>query len=321
MYSNPYEAGYRAMDNTTSILYANNVTYSNGVYTLTDTNAQAITSADWSSLSRNGLINNHYTCFTTSRTCEEVYYIYNTYDDFFYYLKLSNSKNIKEALVDMLGTDEGDASVYNTTSSTIKGNKNEEGTLDYWYFNEIEDKGFGDYIEDTVWCNDRNIYSLGGFEPNGGPTNVNSETDGMEAMLWFSETTSYLEYTMGLSSSVTPKLSCSRNIDKFSVGLIGGNADLDYPVGLLTLNEIMIAGGSIVENDEYYLYNEAFWWSGAPFLFGNASAYVADVYYGGDVYNNIVDGSAGVRPSVSLKPGFSLVGDGEGTSENPFIVE
>ena len=53
----------------------------------------------------------------------------------------------------------------------------------------------------------------------------------------------------------TPTLNCSRDIDKFTVSNSIGNGKLTYPVGLLTVDEVMYAGGKrLTGNSTYYLY-------------------------------------------------------------------
>jgi len=41
---------------------------------------------------------------------------------------------------------------------------------------------------------------------------------------------------------VQPTLRCSRDIDKFTVNEENGNGDLDYPIGMLTADEVVLAG-------------------------------------------------------------------------------
>ena len=307
MYSTPYEAATLNMSSVTdAYYYGNSVTYANGTYTLTNTTA----SADWESLHGGGLSNNHYTCFSTGTTCESVYYIYNTGSTSAYYITLTGGKKIEDALVDMLGADDTNTANYNITSSTIKGNNTTEGTLDYWYYNNIQLAGYSSYIEDTLWCNDRSIYQLGGFNPNGGITDYNSET----GFLAFSS------YERTISG--TPSLTCARNIDKFTVSESKGNGDLDYPVGLLTLDEANLAGGTIFNaNDSYYLYTGKDYWAGSPLVFSRLNARESLVDGAGYLNYVVVGIGYGVRPSVSLKPGFSLTGDGDGKAATPYVVQ
>lgn len=212
--------------------YGNDVIYSNGTYTLTDT----ISSSSWSSIYDGGLNNNHYTCMGGT-TCSTVYYIYYTGSNAMYYIELTGGKTVSDALSDMLDN--------NTTSSTIKGNSTTSGTIDYWYYNNIEQKGYSDYLEDTIWCNNRSIYQLNGWDPDGGNT---------RRYLYFNS------YESAYNTYI-PSLSCSREVDRFTVSEENGNGDLDYPVGLLTADEIMLAGGNYeTSNSSYYLCTGLSWW-------------------------------------------------------------
>ena len=233
MYGTPYLTFTKNMDNDTNIYYyGNDVTYQNGTYTLVDTKS----SSNWSSIYNGGLNNNHYTCMG-STICSKVYYIYYTDSSNMYYIELTGGKKVEDALSDMLDN--------NTTSSTIKGSGTEDGTIDNW----LEDKGYSCYLEDTIWCNDRSISELNGWDPDGGST---------RNYLYFSaKDRAYATYP--------PDLSCSRKIDRFTVNVDNGNGDLDYPVGLLTADEIILSGGQyLISNSNYYLYSGNSWWANSP---------------------------------------------------------
>jgi len=298
MYGTPYLVDNQSMSSTTTIAVGNSVTYSNGQYTLKTSKIDT-----WANLYDGGLDNYHYTCLTTGTTCTEgkVYYIYETNASWVYYLTLTGGKNIEIAIDEMLN--------YNTTSSTIKGNSTTEGTIDYWYATNIA-PNYSSYIEDTIWCNDRSLYSLGPFDPNGGPT-LQTTQEETQNWLMFKSAGNYL-------FGQTPNLTCPRDIDKFTVNTGNGNGDLDYPVGLLTIDEIRLAGGGMEENSTYYLYTGQDYWGGSPVFVNYAvgSSVWADGYLGG----SDVNGEIGVRPSVSLKPGFTIAEGGTGTASNPYVV-
>jgi len=211
---------------------------------------------------------------------------------------LTDGKTVEDALSEMLD--------YNTTSSTIKGNNTTEGTLDYWYYTNIEQAGYSDYVEDTVWCNDRSISILNGWDPDGGST--------LDYLYFTANTRVY--------STREPSLTCSREIDSFTVSEDNGNGDLDYPVGLLTADEVMLAGGRVgTANSTYYLYSGSNYWAGSPnyFIYYNANGFI--VYSTGSLHNSYVGNTHGVRPSLSLKRGFKLTGDGDGSVSNPYVIE
>ena len=293
MYGTPYTYKSKSMSSVSdTYYYGNDVIYSNGTYTLTDT----ISSSSWSSIYNGGLNNNHYTCMGGT-TCSTVYYIYYTNSSTMYYIELTGGKKVEDALSDMLDN--------NTTSSTIKGNSATSGTIDNWYKTNIEDKGYSDYLEDTVWCNDRSISQLNGWNPDGGNT---------RSYLYFSaRDRAYTTYT--------PDLSCSREVDRFTVNVDNGNGDLDYPVGLLTADEIILSGGQyLISNSNYYLYSGNSWWANSPYIFYYDNAGNFYVNSTGDLYYYYgVRYMYGVRPSISLKP-YIEISEGTGTSTDPYII-
>ena len=302
MYGIPYPADYRSITSSDQYVYGNGVTYSNGIYTLTNTMTDT-----WNNLYETGLPNHHYTCFSSGTTCESVYYIYMTDDTEIYYLTLTGVNNIETSLSQMLDN--------NTTSSTIKGNKDTEGTLDYWYYTNIEQKNYSSYIEDTVWCYDRSIRQLGGFNPNG------STKFGPGVRLQYTPMEKYLTNTQN------PSLNCNRNVDRFTVNEQNGNGALDYPVGLLTSDEITLAGDDLelsnmpISGDQIYLNNKDTYWIYFPSEFSFDSGVTGIMIYGSLQQGADLSGLAGVRPSISLKHDFTLTGNGDGTTTNPYKVE
>jgi hypothetical protein len=179
----------------------------------------------------------------------------------------------------------------NNNDSTIKT------AIDTWYKSNMT--SYTDYLEDTVWCNDRSIYKGVGYGTS---------------------TTYYGAYNR-LENNKTPSLACANANDRFTVSTDNGNGALTYPVALLTADEIAYAGAVYGYcNTTYYLYTGQYWWSLSPSYFYGSYAHGWDVrdngYFGnGDVYDY-----GGVRPAVSLNPGTTY-SSGTGSSGNPFIIE
>ena len=122
--------------------YGKNVTYSNGIYTLSD-------------LSSNIDDNHHYTCESSSSTCSTVRYYYTVVGVDAYYIELSGGLTVETALENMLSADN-----VNATDSVIKS------IIDEWYEYYLLD--YNDKIEDTIYCDNRTVYDKGGWDPNGG---------------------------------------------------------------------------------------------------------------------------------------------------------
>ena len=304
MYGTRYVSSSRT---GTGWYYAPDVKYENGTYTLISKGSYNVETKE--TIQGTNLSYQHYTCgSSTSTNCTTVRYVFYVSDTTAYYITLTGGKLVSDALSDMLD--------YNDNSSTIKGNSTTNGTLDYWYYNNIyqvnDGKGnsYSTYVEDTVYCNDRsyNNYSASGWNPDGGSTNT------------------YL-YFASYGRNSNPIVTCPRDIDKFTVSSSKGNGSLDYPVGLLTVDEIRMAGAAGSTNYNHYLYNGprgsyggTYWWTISPYYFINSLAYEWIVHSEGRLKNDIVGYTYGVRPVISLVPGTRTSG-GDGTSDDPYTIE
>ena len=268
-----------------SIVYGNDVTWDGIQYTLVDT----IESDDWNGDRRKLAQKYHYTCLSTDNTCSRVYYIhYFGNSSNIYYLTLSNGSDIESAKDEMFT---------NTTSSRIKT------TIDTWYAGNMTE--YTKYLEDTIWCNDRSFYSgsLKGKDVDAGTGY------------------SYFGAYGNNVSTKNPSVSCPNVNDSFTVSSENGNGALDYPVALLTADELTLAGhGNNGYSRNAYLYTGQYYWSLSPYNFYSNNAHGFYMYSLGSLYDNHVRNAYGVRPSVSLAPGIMISG-GDGTSEDPYQLE
>ena len=119
-----------------------------------------------------------------------------------------------------------------------------------------------------------------------------------------------------------PSTACPNEIDRFSVG--SSVAHLNYPVGLLTADEIVMAGASgnsNTSNNTYYLYTGGYYWSLSPNAFRNGSA--SEFYVSGNGYlgGSYVDYAVGLRPVISLNSTVEFETGGDGTPTNPYVVK
>ena len=181
----------------------------------------------------------------------------------------------------------------NNTNSTIKT------TIDNWYKNNLT--AYTSKLTDETFCNDRSISSGTGYK-----------TDSF---------TFYGSYNRNADRK-TPSLKCAQDNDKFKVSNV--SAKLDYPVALITADEMAMAGGVFnTSNTNYYLYNGQYQWSLSP---GNFDTYrsLADVWAvnpSGSLNPwDYVGNSFGVRPVINLKAD-TLITKGDGTALNPYVVK
>ena len=280
MHNTVYPYSNKAMSSQSNIVFGNSFNYNsnNGTYTLTNTK----TVATWSS-GDNTINNNHYTCMTTGTTCSSIYYVYYSDSTNAYYITLTGGKSVNDALNEMLYADD-----VNTNDSAIKK------YIDSWYEKNIKGK-YEDKLEDTVFCNDRSISKLNGWDPNGG------------------DTTSNLQFKNHSTSNQS--LVCANENDKFTVESSNGNGALIYPIGLLSVPELSLAA----YGSSHYFNNGKWVWLASPNIFGSIYADVREVNASG--WNQFfVDNSGGVRPSVSIQPGISF-SSGDGSYTSPFVIE
>ena len=183
-------------------------------------------------------------------------------------------------------------------------------TLENWYktttlyTNEATSK----LVVDTPFCYDRT---------------ASESTTGTygEISSWASTGTQYYYGSWGriYGNKTGPSLKCQNELDIYSVA----NGTLSYPVGLITADEINMAGADndYTSNSSYYLYTGQNYWCGSPDIFsGNySSSFVFYVRSSGALGSHFVNYSYGVRGSVSLSSEAKLSGDG--SWNNPYVVE
>ena len=188
----------------------------------------------------------------------------------------------------------------NTNNSTILTN------LETWYTNNLKD--YADKIADTVWCNDKTNVTDTTFNP-WNMSNVNGLGYGTNVTYYGA--TQRLVSRNNSAGGTGPSLKCNGELSKIT-----------SKVGLITADEIAFSGlifGNY--NHSTYLQENTgtnWWWSLSPYYFNGNNAYVWFVF-SGRLNGNSVNADYGVRPVISLISSTNVTGDG--TSENPFIVE
>lgn len=196
----------------------------------------------------------------------------------------------------------------NATNTSIKA------TIDNWYKTNIVDKGFGGYVADAIYCNDRSLSSGTGV----GTT-----------------TTQYASFNR-LRTNKSPILKCPLANDRFTLTTStlvttdgnGTNKVLEYPVGLLTADEAALAGAvdknSSLNNAYFYLRSGSFFYTMTPFIY-ESKAYIMGLNASGALDNTSVEGNYTVRPVISLRAdaiNYTLINNGttDGTASSPFLV-
>lgn len=208
-----------------------------------------------------------------------------------------------------------------STSNSNVRDSNIKSRVDTWYASNIMNKNDGNshslesYLSDEIFCNDRtsnsNAFPLasGNSSYLYGPYSRNTATNRIPSFKCPNASNDgFTLKTSGASSSVTASGD--------------GNNMLNYPVGLLTIDEAAYAGGKNGSmNQNYYLYTGATYWTMSPctFLSYNAYASVWRVYSTGDLNTHYTAYAYGVRPVLNLKSDV-LYSNGTGTETDPYII-
>ena len=194
----------------------------------------------------------------------------------------------------------------NTNNSTIKT------YIDNWYNNNLS--SYSKFIStEAVYCNDRELAP--GLTYNTG------------------NTTFYYAPRERLSTNKTPTYNCTNNKDAFS----GSNSEakLDYPIGLMTADELVYAGGkfgtTLPSPYAWYYLNSAggsitgstWWWSLSPYGWYMSFSHVWNVRGSNDSgfldYYGVRVAYFGARPAISLKS-CTLWTSGNGAPETPYEI-
>ena len=178
--------------------------------------------------------------------------------------------------------------------------------LDPWYTNNLA--SYASYISDALFCSDRVSYTNTSGTTTGGGTGT---------------TTSYFAPYIRLITNKAPVLTCSTTrYDRFTYSdILKGNGALTKKIGLITADEIAMAGGKVsTSNTSYYLYTNQNYWTMSPSHFQSSHAFVFMLNTSGSLLQNrAVTYDLGVRPVINLKGTVAAMGTG--VYNDPYIVE
>ncbi len=196
----------------------------------------------------------------------------------------------------------------NIESSDIKK------AVDEWYKTNIEDAGYGNAVADVLFCNDRST-------PGKDVTNYSPDT----GLGYGNNPTAYGPHARsGTFYSSNPSFKCPEKNDAFTVSdKEKGNGELTYPVGLISIDEIITAGSGKYNNTSpknYYLYRPGnYYWLSSPAYYKD-EAYMFMVYTDGRLLARCVGvgESMAVAPVINLSAEYTSTLVGEGTMESPY---
>ena len=190
----------------------------------------------------------------------------------------------------------------NSKNSTVLGASNSEDTKTLYGWLNVKIKPNYESIIDSNagFCSDRT--SSGSFQTYFFPAYYN-----------------FFPNEKGITTP-TPSLVCQDSSDL-----------LKLPVGLITVDEYVLAGGlPYISTDSANYYNTSFWlhtgktyWTMTPRYHLKGISYVFFIYSVG--YFSLANGysvnsSLSVRPVINIKSSTKFVAGGTGTADNPYVV-
>ena len=212
----------------------------------------------------------------------------------------NNSSNLSE----YVGLKYTQGSQHGTnTNSTIMTKLND------WYYDNL--RNYADDIDTNAgFCNDRETRN--GYSWTSQPSNI-----------------MFYKTHERLNVNKNPSFKCTnKNSDLFTISSSNkGNKSLQYPIGLITADEIIYAGGLTgSSNSSYYLYTGQPYWTISPYdfyAFGSINcARVYSVNQFHSLGNFCVEDwiEPGIRPVINLNPDVKI-SSGDGSSQNPYVIQ
>ena len=205
------------------------------------------------------------------------------------------------------GTSSKEVAQTNTNDSTIKT------YIDNWYKTNIVGTTNEQYLADNVFCNDRSI-------------SIYTDTsDNTNTKPGYGTNSTLYRWGFGPQrgtnyGNMKMMLTCPQKNDAFTVSDTSkGNGALTYPVGLLSEDEIVLAGGWDIRSNRHYLSIGQTWWTSSPQSAGSGAS-VWYLYSNGDAtyLDDGVNWNAGVRPVFNLKA--EVLAQGSGTATDPYRI-
>ena len=159
--------------------------------------------------------------------------------------------------------------------------------LNEWYQNNIVANKLDSYLEETAYCNDSSNY--------------------------IKMYHTYFSAYDRLVTTKAPTLTCPETKADF-----GGSYNMK--VGLITADEVSLAGGVFnVNNPNYYLNNGEHYYTMTPLEYYNYQAYLVSVNQSGAIVPATPTSMLGVRPVIVLNKDITV--SGEGTIGNPYTID
>ena len=179
-------------------------------------------------------------------------------------------------------------------------------------------KDYADKIANSGFCNDITYYKAKDITP-----------------VYANNTDHSIYKKSNWKNTITLKCDSSDNYNILTES--NGNRLLNYPIGILSAQEVALAGGYLThsgdnynggvdgkENKTFYLYTGTSFWTMSPYSYSASSSEGSRskvVYFGANGYMqpSTLTSSYDVIPVISLRS-TNIVSTGSGTSVKPYII-
>lgn len=188
--------------------------------------------------------------------------------------------------------------------------------LDNWYIENFIGKGTSIYVTDTMFCNNKKVIN----EENG---SIYYNSSNLIPKIV--DQYNLNEYADNLQiENLTFK--CENKDDRYTLSSLSygndftGNMLLDYPVGLVTMEDLIYSGGVYnINNEGYYMYTGSSYWTMSPFSFETTAKNVY-VDNNGSIKSANINEQFDVIPVLSISSN-TIIYSGNGEYNKPYIVK
>lgn len=213
------------------------------------------------------------------------------------------------------------SSSYDVTHNNINDSKIKV-SLDTWYQENLLNTQYEKYLSDQIFCNERKASASKIFNEITYDSNATQTNNTLYESFKRNATGGNSGTTLSSKNS-TPSYKCTLENDRFTKTSTLGNKKLNYPIGTLTADEIIISGTTFETSNSSYFLNyglDKSIWTMTPGTFTSPFAYGITMTNAGKLMLTEVNTENYVLPVISLKSN-AVISSGEGTKELPYRIK
>ncbi len=176
----------------------------------------------------------------------------------------------------------------------------------------------GDYTGDGIGTRESGYAGLDKVWQSGVPSVANTQTPTLKC--GYDVINKQLNKTAQKRDLYTGPNATSGGIKGSNGTNVEGNNALPVPVGLITMDEVIYAGGFYGQtNANYWLKTDKTYWTMSPSYFSSTATLFIVNSVGNLVMGSVNSTGSGARPVINLKANVKITGTG--SSDDPYVVE